>query len=35
VLAGATATGGWRGELLHSSAPFGVAYHVAVWTPAR
>ncbi|NMH95864.1 hypothetical protein HF526_00760 [Pseudonocardia sp. K10HN5] len=40
VLAGAvtgtgTGTGGarWRGELLHSSAPFGVAYHVAVWTP--
>lgn len=31
VLAG---TGdGWRGELLHSSIPFGVAYHVAVWTP--
>jgi hypothetical protein len=35
VLAGATAAGGWRGELPHSSAPFGVAYHVAVWTPAR
>lgn len=36
VLAGAvTATGGhWRGELLHSSIPFGVAYHVAAWTPA-
>lgn len=33
VLAGATAGGGWRGELLHSSIPFGVAYHVAVWTP--
>jgi hypothetical protein len=34
VLAGATGSGRWRGELLHSSAPFGVAYHVAVWTPA-
>jgi hypothetical protein len=33
VLAGATADGCWRGELLHSSVPFGVAYHVAVWTP--
>jgi hypothetical protein len=33
VLAGATAQGQWRGELLHSSIPFGVAYHVAVWTP--
>lgn len=33
VLAGATAGGGWTGELLHSSMPFGVAYHVAVWTP--
>lgn len=33
VLAGATAGGGWRGQLLHSSIPFGVAYHVAVWTP--
>jgi hypothetical protein len=33
VLAGATADGRWRGELLHSSIPFGVAYHVAVWTP--
>jgi hypothetical protein len=33
VLAGAVAGGEWRGELLHSSAPFGVAYHVAVWTP--
>ncbi|MDT7705104.1 MAG: hypothetical protein QOG20_711 [Pseudonocardiales bacterium] len=31
VLAGATAGGGWRGELLHSSMPFGVAYHVALW----
>lgn len=35
VLAGATGPGRWRGELLHSAAPFGVAYHVAVWTPAR
>jgi hypothetical protein len=35
VLAGATAGGRWRGELLHSAAPFGVAYHVAVWSPAR
>jgi hypothetical protein len=34
VLAGATGPGAWRGELLHSSAPFGVAYHVAVWEPA-
>jgi len=35
VLAGATAGEAWRGELLHSSRPFGVAYHVAVWTPVR
>ena len=35
VLAAATAGPDWRGELLHSSAPFGVAYHVAVWTPRR
>lgn len=34
VLAGATACGTWSGELLHSSAPFGVTYHVALWTPA-
>lgn len=33
VLAGATRAGEWRGELLYSAAPFGVAYHVAVWTP--
>jgi hypothetical protein len=33
VLAGATAPGRWQGELLHSSVPFGVAYHVAVWWP--
>ncbi|MCW0215544.1 MAG: hypothetical protein OJJ54_19485 [Pseudonocardia sp.] len=31
VLAGACPQGR-RGELLHSSAPYGVAYHVAVWT---
>lgn len=35
VLAGAAAGARWRGELLHSSIPFGVAYHVAVWTPVR
>jgi hypothetical protein len=34
VLAAATAGTTWRGELLHSSTPFGVAYHVAVWTLA-
>ena len=33
VLAGAAAGREWRAELLHSSAPFGVAYHVAAWTP--
>ncbi len=33
VLAAAVGGGAWHGELLHSSAPFGVAYHVAVWTP--
>lgn len=32
VLAAATGPG-WRGELLYHAAPFGVAYHVAVWTP--
>lgn len=32
VLAAAAAGGRWRGELLHSAAPYGVAYHVAVWT---
>ncbi|MGW3889565.1 hypothetical protein ACWD69_12850 [Micromonospora chokoriensis] len=33
VLAGAAraAGGGWRGELLHHSAPYGVAYFVASW----
>lgn len=24
----------WRGELLHSAAPYGVRYHVALWEPA-
>jgi hypothetical protein len=32
VLAAATGPG-WRGELLHSAAPHGVTYHVAVWAP--
>jgi hypothetical protein len=32
VLAAVTGPG-WRGELLHSAAPHGVTYHVAVWTP--
>ncbi|MEO3774323.1 hypothetical protein [Micromonospora sp. B9E7] len=33
VLAGVAraADGGWRGELLHDSAPYGVAYFVASW----
>jgi hypothetical protein len=31
VLAGATRDGTWKGELLHSSRPFGIGYHVAVW----
>ena len=31
VLAGATDGAAWKGELLHSSRPFGVGYHVAVW----
>ncbi|SCL30932.1 hypothetical protein GA0070616_4170 [Micromonospora nigra] len=36
VLAGAVrAVGGdWRGELLHHTAPYGVAYLVACWEPA-
>ncbi|MCE3553808.1 hypothetical protein LWC33_20420 [Pseudonocardia sp. RS11V-5] len=34
VLAGAAEDRDWRGELLYSAAPYGVAYHVAVWTPA-
>jgi hypothetical protein len=33
VLAAATAGRCWQGELLYSAAPFGVAYHVATWTP--
>lgn len=33
VLAGATRDRRWRGKLLYSAAPFGVAYHVAVWEP--
>ena len=33
VLAAAAADRTWRGELLYSGAPFGVGYHVAVWTP--
>ncbi|MEY7973733.1 hypothetical protein AB8O38_17185 [Saccharomonospora xinjiangensis] len=28
----ARASGDWRGDLLYSAAPFGVAYHVAEWT---
>jgi hypothetical protein len=31
VLAGAARGRTWTGELLHTSAPYGVAYHVAVW----
>lgn len=36
VLAGAASRTGvpWQGELLYSGAPYGVAYHVAVWRPA-
>ncbi|GAA4552429.1 hypothetical protein [Pseudonocardia xishanensis] len=33
VLAGAAEGRDWRGELLYTGAPYGVAYHVAVWTP--
>jgi hypothetical protein len=35
VLAGAASGLGvpWQGELLYSGAPYGVAYHVAVWRP--
>ncbi|GAY11918.1 hypothetical protein [Pseudonocardia sp. N23] len=33
VLAGAAAGRRWDAELLCSTAPFGVAYHVAFWTP--
>lgn len=32
VLAGAAEGRAWRAELLYSAAPYGVAYHVAVWT---
>ena len=37
VLAGvAEAVGGdWHGEVTYSAAPFGVAYHVAVWEPVN
>ena len=28
----AAACGDWAADLLYSDAPFGVAYHVAVWT---
>jgi hypothetical protein len=31
----AAAGEGWAGELLHSAAPYGVAYHVAVWSRVR
>jgi hypothetical protein len=31
VMAGASEGGRWRGELAYSAAPFGVAYHVALW----
>jgi hypothetical protein len=31
VLAGASEGGRWHGELAYSAAPFGVAYHVALW----
>jgi hypothetical protein len=34
LLAGAAATGRWQSELLHASAPFGVAYRVAYWSRA-
>ena len=32
VLAGAAAGAAWSGELLYSGAPYGVAYHVALWS---
>lgn len=32
VLPGVVAEGTWRGELLYSDTPFGVAYNVATWT---
>ncbi|WP_410578576.1 class III extradiol dioxygenase subunit B-like domain-containing protein [Amycolatopsis sp. lyj-108] len=34
VLAGLAADDGWTAEVLYSAAPFGVAYHVAVWEHA-
>jgi len=34
VLAGLAADEGWTAEVLYSAAPFGVAYHVAVWEHA-
>jgi hypothetical protein len=33
VLAGAVRGGSWRAALRYSGAPYGVAYHVASWTP--
>jgi len=37
VLAGVAERAGtpWRAELLYSAAPYGVAYHVAVWQPLK
>lgn len=32
VLAGATASGQWRGDLTYAAAPYGVGYFVASWT---
>ncbi|QUH01283.1 hypothetical protein HUO13_11120 [Saccharopolyspora erythraea] len=32
ALAGAAEGGRWRGKLLYSDVPFGVTYHVAVWS---
>lgn len=34
VLAGLAADDDWTAEVLYSAAPFGVAYHVAVWEQA-
>jgi hypothetical protein len=34
VLAGALRGGSWCGGLRYSAAPYGVAYHVASWSPA-
>lgn len=33
--AAAASAPAWRGELLFSQIPYGVAYHVAVWDPVR